>query len=201
VVKNKSKYDEVFMQRNLGLLDILQVVPSLRLTPDFIFQKCDLIKPRYYTIASSSLAHPEELMIAISLSRFEVTLPESGEKIMRDGLVSGYLEQILNKYLAAGGEGEIADTTMTFVRDSNFVMPETNDVPIIMVGPGTGVVPFIGFMQEREKAQADSGSELGAAHLYFGCRQHDNDFIYRDEMHSMKDKNVITSLNMAFSRP
>ena len=107
----------------------------------------------------------------------------------------------MNKYLAAGGQGEIADTTMTFVRDSNFVMPETNDVPIIMVGPGTGVVPFLGFMQEREKAQADSGAALGTAHLYFGCSQHDNDFIYRDEMHAMKDKNVITSLNMAFSRP
>jgi len=120
---------------------------------------------------------------------------------MRDGLVSGYLEQILNKYLAAGGQGDIADTTLCFVKDSNFIMPTTNDVPMIMVGPGTGVVPFLGFMQEREKARTDNGSELGPAHLYFGCRQHDNDFIYRDEMHGMKDKGVISSLNMAFSRP
>lgn len=202
VVKNKStKYDEIFMQRNLGLLDILSVVPSLRLTPNFIFQKCDLIKPRYYTIASSSLAYPEDLTISISLSRFEVTLPDSGEKIMRDGLVSGYLEQIYKRHVAAGGEGEITDTTLCFVKDSNFVMPVTHDVPMIMVGPGTGVVPFIGFMQEREKARTDSGSELGAAHLYFGCRQHNTDFIYRDEMHSMKDKGVITSVNSAFSRP
>ena len=65
------------------------------------------------------------------------------------------------------------------------MMPESHDIPIIMVGPGTGVVPFIGFMQEREKAKAESAAELGTAHLYFGCRQHDSDFIYRDEMHSM----------------
>ena len=161
------------------------MVPSLRLTPDFIFQKCDMIKPRYYTIASSSLAYPEDLTIAISLSRFEVTLPDTGAKIMRDGLVSGYLEQIYKKHMAAGGQGEIAETTRCFVKDSTFSMPATHDVPIIMVGPGTGVVPFIGFMQEREKTKTDNGTELGAAHLYFGCRQHDNDFIYRDEMHAM----------------
>lgn len=172
VVKNKStKYDELFKQNNLGLLDILSVVPSLRLTPDFIFQKCDLIMPRYYTIASSSLAYPEDLTIAISLSRYEVTLPDTGEKLIRDGLVSGYLEQIHKSHLAAGGNGPIPDTTMCFVKDSNFVMPATHDVPILMVGPGTGVVPFIGFMQEREKCQkSDDSVQLGSASLYFGCR-------------------------------
>lgn len=53
-----TKYDEIFKERNLGLIDILTVVPSLRLTANFIFQKCEMIKPRYYTIASSSLMHP-----------------------------------------------------------------------------------------------------------------------------------------------
>ena len=45
---------------------------------------------------------------------------------------------------------------MTFVKNSNFDMPETHDVPMIMVGPGTGVVPFIGFMQERTTAKANN---------------------------------------------
>lgn len=97
VVQSKSeKYDQLFHQRALGLLDILSVVPSLRLTADFIFQKCALIMPRFYTIASSSLAHPEEVTIAISLSRYEVTLPDG--KTMRDGLVSGFLEEIWKKH-------------------------------------------------------------------------------------------------------
>lgn len=94
-----AKYDEIFKQRNLGLIDILSVVPSLRLTANFIFQKCDMIKPRYYTITSSALAHPEELTIAISLSRYEVTLPESS--VTRSGLVSGYCEDALKRQLAA----------------------------------------------------------------------------------------------------
>lgn len=52
--------------------------------------------PRYYTIASSSIVHPNELMIAISLSRFEVELPDG--KVIRDGLVSGYFEEILKNH-------------------------------------------------------------------------------------------------------
>ena len=73
---------------------------------------------------------------------------------------------------------------------------------MIMVGPGTGVVPFIGFMQEREKVkEADNEATLGNAHLYFGCREQNTDFIYREYMADMKDKNMIQSLNVAISRP
>ena len=74
--------------------------------------------PRYYTIASSSAAHPEDLTIAISLSRYTVKLPEGD--VLRDGLVSGYLEDIFKRQEA--GE-TITDSTMCFVRDSTFVMP------------------------------------------------------------------------------
>jgi len=90
---------------------------------------------------------------------------------------------------------------MTFVKNSNFDMPATHDVPMIMVGPGTGVVPFIGFMQERQTAKAKNAEiTLSNAHMYFGCRRHDQDYIYRDEMTEMKDKSIIADLNIAFSR-
>lgn len=141
--KNKEKYEEIFMQRCLGLIDILSVVPSLRLTPDFIFQKCDTIMPRYYTIASSSLAYPEDLCIAISLSRFEVATPDG--KVMRDGLVSGYFEEMFARSQQSA-ESISTESSICFVQDSNFAMPASFETPIFMVGPGTGVVPFIGFM-------------------------------------------------------
>ena len=75
-------------------------------------------------------------------------------------------------------------------------MPTDPKVPIVMVGPGTGVVPYIGFLQEREAC----GQELGDAHLYFGCRDKDTDFIYRDFMADMSDKKVLSNLHLAFSR-
>ena len=90
---------------------------------------------------------------------------------------------------------------MAFCNTSNFVMPTTHDVPIIMVGPGTGVVPFLGFMQERQAAKGSNADlALSISHLYFGCRRHDQDFIYRDEMHEFKEKGIIAELNLAFSR-
>jgi len=76
VASGNKKYDELFKERGLGLIDLHSVVPSLRLSVDWILQKCNLIMPRYYTIASSSLAHPDAITIAISLSRYEVTLTE-----------------------------------------------------------------------------------------------------------------------------
>ena len=86
--------------------------------------------PRYYTIASSALVHRNEIRIAISLSKFDA--PDGSNRF---GLTSGYLKNIQES-----GKDELAKI---FVKDSNFDM--RNDVPLLMVGPGTGIVPFIAF--------------------------------------------------------
>ena len=56
-----------------------------------------------------------------------------------------------------------------------FEMPKEPETPMIMVGPGTGVVPFIGFLEEIR--QKNTNVE---AHLYFGCRRPESDFIFKD---------------------
>ncbi len=143
--------------------------------------------PRYYTIASSNTMHPEDLHIAISLSAFETKV--GGETIKREGLVSRYVNDLWKQWSAGN---KLVVSSKCFVKDSNFTMPASKDTPMIMVGPGTGVVPFIGFMQERVKArEADAQVSLGDAHLYFGCRNQNSDFIYRDMMADMKDKGII----------
>ena len=75
-------------------------------------------------------------------------------------------------------------------------MPADSTVPIICVGPGTGVVPFIGFLQERQRQD----KVLGPCHLYFGCRDRDTDYIYREFLEKMENKKILTQLNTAFSR-
>lgn len=89
-----------------------------------------------------------------------------------------------------------------FVKESMFGMPPADlspAPPMLMVGPGTGIVPFIGFLQELAVSQSKDGKGP-ETHMYFGCRDKDTDFIYRDFMADMEDKKVLTKLNTAFSR-
>jgi len=139
--------------------------------------------PRYYTIASSAIVSPHQIKIAISLSTFTTV---DGTK--RYGLTSAYLKALNN------GQGE----AQIFIKDSNFDM--NNNVPLLMVGPGTGIVPFIAFAEERENLKA-KGDQIAEGHLFFGCRDKDNDFIYRDYLAAMVDTKVLSSLSLAFSRP
>lgn len=105
---------------------------------DAFFQISQRIMPRYYTIASSNLMYPEEVKIAISLTKD--VLPSGEAKL---GLTSKYLNDI---YETVKDFQSARVTNKIFIKDSLFRMPANPETPIIMVGPGTGVVPFIGFM-------------------------------------------------------
>merc|ERR1712203_1012535 len=67
------------------------------------------------------------------------------------------------------------------------------------VGPGTGLAPFRGFIQERAWQKAE-GKEVGETHLYFGCRYRDRDFIYKDELEEYAAEGGVLTLHTAFSR-
>ena len=66
---------------------------------------------------------------------------------------------------------------------------------MIMVGPGTGVVPFIGFLQERHIT-----TQKSVSHLFFGCRRSDSDFIYQDDIVQYQAQGTLTKAHLAFSR-
>ena len=66
---------------------------------------------------------------------------------------------------------------------------------MIMIGPGTGIVPYIGFMEQREQL-----GQNGPSYLYFGCRKPDSDYIFKDKMEGAVEKGVLSELNVAFSR-
>ena len=82
-----------------------------------------------------------------------------------------------------------------FSKNNSFRLPENDDVPIIMVGPGTGLAPFKAFLEERDARNAQ-----GKNWLFFGDQTERHDFIYKDILIGMKDRGLINNLSLAFSR-
>eukprot|EP00465_Bigelowiella_longifila_P006907 CAMPEP_0185270236 /NCGR_PEP_ID=MMETSP1359-20130426/41834_1 /TAXON_ID=552665 /ORGANISM="Bigelowiella longifila, Strain CCMP242" /LENGTH=195 /DNA_ID=CAMNT_0027861711 /DNA_START=57 /DNA_END=644 /DNA_ORIENTATION=- len=95
------------------------------------------------------------------------------------------------------------DAAPVFVRPSTFRLPKQVSLPIIMIGPGTGLAPFMGFIQEFQyKSSRDHNydKEKGQRMLYFGCRRSDEDFIYKEQLLSARERGVLDDLQLAFSR-
>jgi sulfite reductase (NADPH) flavoprotein alpha-component len=91
------------------------------------------------------------------------------------------------------------DTANIFIVNSVFALPTDANADIIMVGPGTGVAPFRGFLQERQCMKNKMGN-IGNSWLFFGDRNYATDFLFKDEFLNFKQSGVLTNLHLAFSR-
>lgn len=141
------------------------------------------LQPRYYSISSSSLVQPHQPSIT--------TMVESNN--LR-GVTTNYLLALKQKqnrdsspdpysltYAINGPRNKYDGFRVpVHVRHSNFRLPSDPSRPIIMVGPGTGVAPFRGFIHERAALSA-KGERIGPTILFFGCRKMDEDFLYNNE--------------------
>ena len=149
----------------LADLDVAEVLATLR-----------PLQHRDYSIASSPLVHPRSIHLTVATVRYDF----SGRA--RSGCASGFL----------------ADRTDTarihLVPNDGFRLPDP-DVPIIMIGPGTGIAPFRAFLQERAATGA-----TGRSWLFFGDRRRATDFLYGDELNHYHATGVLTRLDAAFSR-
>lgn len=138
------------------------------------------LRPRLYSISSSPLADPNQVEITVSTVAF--TSPRGAS---RRGVSSGFLAE-----LAPGDEVEV------FIKPNrSFGPPERPDAPMIMIGPGTGVAPFRGFLQDRMCSGA-----AGDNWLFFGDRHRDTDFLYGEELSGMHHRGILTRFDTAFSR-
>lgn len=136
--------------------------------------------PRFYSIASSPLVNPNQVDLLIATFSYQ-----HGKK-ERHGLGPHYLCESASMH-----------TTPIHCYHHptpHFILPESPDTPIIMVGPGTGVAPYRAFLQERE-AQNASGKNW----LFFGERNKPFDYYYEAYLETLRKKGFLT-LDLAFSR-
>ena len=142
-----------------------------------IFRK---LPPRLYSIASSPLAHTDEVHLTVAAVRYET----HGRK--RKGVCSTYLADLVKS----------GDPVQVFVQpNKNFRLPADGSTPVIMVGPGTGVAPFRAFVEHR----AALGSP-GKNWLFFGDQHYTYDFLYQLEWQDFLKDGSLTRLDVAFSR-
>ena len=109
----------------------------------------------------------------------------------------GVYKGICSNYLAGRRAGDTVHATVRETK-AGFRLPDDASVPIIMIGPGTGLAPFRGFLQERAARKA-KGATLGPAMLFFGCRHPEQDYLYADELKAFAAEGI-TELHAAFSR-
>ncbi len=136
------------------------------------------LTPRNYSISSSPLVSPHEVQLTVSVVRYRGS--DGGG---RGGVCSTFLAD------------RAAAAPVFLQRSPHFRPPEDAETPMIMVGPGTGIAPFRGFLQERRAL-----GHTGRNWLFFGDQRRSENFYYRDDLEDMVRDGFLNRLDLAFSR-
>lgn len=191
---DKDYFSDKISTHYLNIAQVLERVGSgskwTTVPFSIMIEEIKKIQPRYYSISSSSLVQKDKISITAVVE--EIRVPGS-DSIVK-GVTTNYLLALKQKqhgdphpdphgltYSITGPRNKYDGFNVpVHVRHSNFKLPSDPSKPIIMVGPGSGVAPFRGFIQERA-AQAKAGAKVGQTILFYGCRKSSEDFLYKDE--------------------
>ncbi|WP_379156415.1 sulfite reductase subunit alpha [Paenibacillus sp. sgz5001063] len=161
------------------LIDVLQEFP-FSLSAQELLEQLKPLQPRLYSISSSPRANAKEVHITVSTVRYE----NNGNA--RKGVCSTFLADLAT---------EDTEIPIFIQKNAHFRPPANPNVPMIMVGPGTGIAPFRGFLQERKASGAK-----GMNWLIFGEQREESDFYFRDELEVLQKEGLLHRLDTAFSR-
>jgi cytochrome P450/NADPH-cytochrome P450 reductase len=175
---------EVLVKRK-SAFDLMEEFPAIELPFAAYLESLSPLAPRYYSISSAPVVDPSRCSITVAV----VQGPAASGK--------GVFKGAASNYLATRREGDTIQATIRPTK-AGFRLPEDAKVPLIMIGPGTGLAPFRGFLQQRAYLKSQ-GEALGPAMLFFGCRHPEQDFLYADELKAFADQGIV-ELHVAFSR-
>ncbi|XP_041670119.1 methionine synthase reductase isoform X2 [Cheilinus undulatus] len=199
-----ADYNLYVRDPSLSFLELLTAFPSCSPPLSLLIEHLPKLQSRPYSAASSCLRHPGKLRFVFNI----VELPAcSVRPVGRQGLCTGWLFDLISPVLFLPGKNESSgspDLPKIHVKlrpDCTFRPPSDLSVPFIMVGPGTGIAPFIGFLQQREKERQEKPKAMfGETWLFFGCRHRDRDFLFREELEAFVSSGTLNHLKVCFSR-
>ena len=165
----------------LDVLAAIEKFSGVRPDPEAFIEALDPLQPRLYSISSSPKVHQGRVSLTVDTVRYDIGKRKRARRRLD---------------LPRRAASSPATRLSVYVQKAHaFGLPADPDVPIIMVGPGTGVAPFRAFLHERMATKAP-----GRNWLFFGHQQRDFDFFYEDEFAGMKAAGVLTRLSLAWSR-
>lgn len=170
--------------RGRDVLDLLNLEPDWSPTPEALLAELRPLAARTYSISSAPGVHTDTLHLTPATVRHRAT-EDWGDGRDRGGAASTYLADRVE-------QGDVVGIYLT--PNKSFRLPEP-DTDIIMIGPGTGIAPFRGFLHQRA---TEPGS--GRNWLFQGARHRDHDFLYGEEINGLHSEGVIDRLDVAFSR-
>ncbi|MGJ3242342.1 MAG: assimilatory sulfite reductase (NADPH) flavoprotein subunit [Opitutales bacterium] len=175
---NKDALSDYLWGREIR--DMFADFPPKDMSVDQFFGLLRKIPPRLYSIASSLLAHPEEVHLTVAVVRYQAHGRDRG------GVCSTHFADRV----------AVGETMPVYIHpNKSFFLPEDGDTPIIMIGPGTGIAPFRAFVEER-----DALGSKGKNWLFFGDQHLQTDFLYQTEWQNYLKSGILTRMDVAFSR-
>ena len=161
-------------------LDLLLQFPNMEFSAAEFLALLKPLQHRAYSISSSGKMYPDSVHLTVASVRYQ--------SYDRDhkGVCSTYMADLVD---------EQSDVKIFFSPNNSFRVPKDDTLPVIMIGPGTGIAPFRAFLQERQFRKA-----TGKNWLLFGDRNAATDYIYQEEIEAMQTNGVLTRLDLAFSR-
>lgn len=197
--EGSNTYTTHILNKRICILDIFSICKSCKPPVEILLAYLPRLLPRAYSIVNSPTKDPHLIKICFSVMNL-------GNN--RKGLTTSWLENIIlsstidykMKHLNISGSNTKDCKVPIYLRDnlSGFNMPQDLTTPLILIGPGTGVSPFIGFLEERSTRNVKK--PLGKTWLLFGCRNPKLDYIYEKELNHFKENGTLDKLTVAFSR-
>ena len=175
---NQAALEEYVHGRDL--VDLLREYPGTIQTPADLVKMLPKLARRLYSISSSPAAHPGQVHTTVSVVRYDAHQRERG------GVCSTHLSD----------RTQPGDCLPIYIQpNKKFRLPADASAPVVMIGPGTGIAPFRAFLHERRVTGAK-----GRNWLFFGDRNAATDYLYREELETMRDDGHLARLDTAFSR-
>lgn len=177
LIENDSKL-EAYCETS-DVIDMINDFPA-EISAEDLLSTLRKLPPRLYSVACSQNKYPDEVHFMVGLVTFQK------KKRFYEGVGSSFLSTRVEENESVG---------IFLEENPKFHLPDDNNLPVIMIGAGTGLAPYRAFLQEREKMNAK-----GKNWLFFGEQFSKTDFFYRDELEGFVRKGVLTRLDTAFSR-